>query len=244
MVDVGSGAGFDSFVAADQVGPVGRVVGVDMTARCSTSRARPPRTLGFDHVEFREGLAEALPVEDGWADVVISNGVINLCADKRAVFDEIRRVLRPGGWLQFADIANGRPVPVGGDARRRPVDRLNCRWAAPCGLADDARAGRLHRRRIGEPVDTFAGADGEANARTFEVFGFAFLARATPRNNGPSSRLRARRRSRRPSGPATELEKTMTQRSGSSSTAPIPPASGTFWSEALGYTTSAGPATM
>ena len=53
-----------------------------------------------------------MPVEDGWADVVISNGVINLCADKRAVFDEIHRVLRPGGWLQFADIANGRPVPV------------------------------------------------------------------------------------------------------------------------------------
>ena len=68
--------------------------------------------LGFDHVEFREGLAEAMPVEDGWADVVISNGVINLCADKQAVFAEIRRVLRPGGVLQFADIANGRPVPI------------------------------------------------------------------------------------------------------------------------------------
>jgi arsenite methyltransferase len=67
--------------------------------------------LDYEHVEFREGLAEALPVDDGWADVVISNGVINLCADKRAVFAEIRRVLRPGGHLQFADIANGRPVP-------------------------------------------------------------------------------------------------------------------------------------
>ena len=65
-----------------------------------------------DHVAFRHGLAEALPVDDGWADVVISNGVINLCADKRAVFDEIHRVLRPGGVLQFADIANGRPVPI------------------------------------------------------------------------------------------------------------------------------------
>ena len=75
------------------------------------SRERPPAQLGLDHVEFREGLAETLPVEDGWADVVISNGVINLCADKQAVFAEIRRVLRPGGVLQFADIANGRPVP-------------------------------------------------------------------------------------------------------------------------------------
>ena len=62
-------------------------------------------------MEFREGLAEALPVEAGWADAVISNGVINLCADKKAVFTEIRRVLKPGGWLEFADIANGRAVP-------------------------------------------------------------------------------------------------------------------------------------
>jgi arsenite methyltransferase len=65
------------------------------------------------NVEFRDGLAEDLPIEDGWADVVISNGVVNLCADKRAVFSEIYRVLRPGGRLQFADIANGKPVPEG-----------------------------------------------------------------------------------------------------------------------------------
>jgi ubiquinone/menaquinone biosynthesis C-methylase UbiE len=63
------------------------------------------------NVEFRPGLAEDLPVGDGWADVIISNGVINLCADKRAVFSELYRVLRPGGHLQFADIANGKPVP-------------------------------------------------------------------------------------------------------------------------------------
>ena len=67
--------------------------------------------MGMSNVEFREGYAEKLPVEDGWADVVISNGVINLCADKEAAFSEIFRVLRPGGWLQFADIANGNPVP-------------------------------------------------------------------------------------------------------------------------------------
>lgn len=112
VVDIGSGAGFDSFVAAGQVGPMGRVVGVDMTAEMLTKSRQTAADLGCEHVEFRDGLAEALPVEDGWADVVISNGVINLCADKRAVFDEVRRVLRPGGWLQFADIANGRPVPV------------------------------------------------------------------------------------------------------------------------------------
>ena len=111
VVDVGSGAGFDSFIAAGQVGDRGRVVGVDMTAEMLKKSRATAEVLGFAHVEFREGLAEALPLEDGWADVVISNGVINLCADKRAVFEEVRRVLRPGGRLQFADIANGKPVP-------------------------------------------------------------------------------------------------------------------------------------
>ena len=111
VVDVGSGAGFDSFIAAGQVGPGGRVVGVDMTPEMLKKSRATAEALGFDHVEFREGLAETLPVEDGWADVVISNGVINLCADKKAAFEEIHRVLRPGGRLQFADIANGRPVP-------------------------------------------------------------------------------------------------------------------------------------
>jgi ubiquinone/menaquinone biosynthesis C-methylase UbiE len=69
------------------------------------------QAMGLTHVEFEEGLAEELPVPDEWADVVISNGVFNLCADKRAVFEEVHRVLRPGGRLQFADIANGAEVP-------------------------------------------------------------------------------------------------------------------------------------
>ncbi|MBI4884145.1 MAG: methyltransferase domain-containing protein [Actinobacteria bacterium] len=112
VVDVGSGAGFDSFIAATQVGPTGRVVGIDMTAEMLTKSRATAGDIGLGNVEFREGLAEVMPVEDGWADVVISNGVINLCADKQAVFAEILRVLRPGGVLQFADIANGRPVPI------------------------------------------------------------------------------------------------------------------------------------
>jgi len=111
VVDVGSGAGFDSFIAAGQVGDTGHVVGVDMTPEMLAKSRATAAALGFDQVEFRQGLAEDLPVEDGWADVVISNGVINLCADKHAVFTEIHRVLKPGGWFQFADIANGRPVP-------------------------------------------------------------------------------------------------------------------------------------
>jgi arsenite methyltransferase len=113
VVDVGSGAGFDSFIAAGQVGSAGQVIGVDMTAEMLAKARQTATELGLGQVEFREGLAEALPVPDGWADVVISNGVINLCADKQAVFAEIFRVLRPGGRLQVADIANGRPVPEG-----------------------------------------------------------------------------------------------------------------------------------
>lgn len=111
VVDVGSGAGFDSFVAAAHVGPAGRVVGIDMTAEMLTKSRATAALLGLTNVEFREGLAERLPVPDGWADAVISNGVINLCADKWSVFAEVFRILRPGGMLQFADIANGRPVP-------------------------------------------------------------------------------------------------------------------------------------
>jgi len=112
VIDVGSGAGLDSFIAAGQVGPSGHVIGVDMTPEMLDKSRRTAARLGLANVEFRDGLAEALPVEDSWADAVISNGVINLCADKEAVIAEVRRVLRPGGHLQFADIANGRPVPA------------------------------------------------------------------------------------------------------------------------------------
>jgi arsenite methyltransferase len=112
VVDVGSGAGFDSFVAAHHAGTDGAVIGVDMTPEMLAKATDTADWLELTHVAFRHGFAEDLPVEDGWADAVISNGVINLCADKRAVFDEIHRVLRPGGVLQFADIANGRAVPI------------------------------------------------------------------------------------------------------------------------------------
>ena len=79
----------------------------EMLAKARSTAA----ALKLSHVEFREGLAEEMPVDDDWADAVISNGVINLCPDKRAVLSEIYRVLRPDGYLQFADIANGQPVP-------------------------------------------------------------------------------------------------------------------------------------
>ena len=82
-----------------------------MTEEMLAKSRATARSMGQTNVEFRMGLLEDMPVEDGWADVVISNGVINLCADKQQVFSEIRRILRPGGYLQLADIANGQPVP-------------------------------------------------------------------------------------------------------------------------------------
>lgn len=111
VVDAGSGAGFDCFVAAGQVGNTGQVIGVDMLSEMVEKSSETARLMDLDNVEFREGLLENLPVEDEWADVVISNGVFNLCASKEQVFGEVWRVLRPGGWLQFGDIANGKPVP-------------------------------------------------------------------------------------------------------------------------------------
>ena len=111
VIDLGSGGGFDCFVAARQVEASGRVVGIDMNEAMLAKARSTARDMGLDNVEFRHGLIEEMPVEDGWSDVVISNGVINLCADKKKVFSDIGRVLRPGGALQFADIANGKPIP-------------------------------------------------------------------------------------------------------------------------------------
>jgi SAM-dependent methyltransferase len=111
VLDLGCGAGFDTLIAAQQVGPDGRIVAVDMTAEMLAKTAAGASTMGLTNVEVREGYAEALPVEDGWADVIISNGVVNLCPDKRAVFKEMFRVLRPGGRIQLGDIVVHKEVP-------------------------------------------------------------------------------------------------------------------------------------
>jgi len=119
VVDVGSGGGIDSLIAARMVGPTGEVVGIDMTP-AMLERARAAATeSGIGNVEFREGYMEALPVPDGWADVVISNGVLNLTPDKRKAVGEMFRVLRPGGRLQIGDILVTREVP---DSAKKKID--------------------------------------------------------------------------------------------------------------------------
>jgi len=117
VVDVGCGAGMDTLIAARMVGAGGEVVGVDMTPDMLARAAAAAELAGANNVELRQGYAEELPVPDGWADVVISNGVLNLAPDKEAAFSELARVLRPGGRLQIADLLVERPVPESAKAK-------------------------------------------------------------------------------------------------------------------------------
>jgi arsenite methyltransferase len=119
VLDVGSGAGSDSLVAAQMVGPDGRVTGVDMTPEMLEKAKAAAVEMEATNVEFVAGEAEALPFEDESFDVVISNGVIDLIPDKDAVFGEIQRVLVPGGRIQIADVTIQQPVSEEG---RRKID--------------------------------------------------------------------------------------------------------------------------
>jgi len=110
-VDIGCGAGFDTLLAARQVGPRGKVIGVDMTGAMRDKTRVGAATLGLTNVEVRHGYAEELPIESASVDVVISNGVINLCPDKAAVMRDVYRVLRPGGRFQIGDIVVHKEVP-------------------------------------------------------------------------------------------------------------------------------------
>ena len=117
VLDLGCGAGTDLLIAAQMVGPSGKVIGVDMTPSMLERARASAAEMGVEHLELHESLIEHLPLPDGEVDIVISNGVIDLVPDKDAVFDEIDRVLKPGGRVQFADVCIH--TEVSEDARKR-----------------------------------------------------------------------------------------------------------------------------
>ena len=145
VVDLGSGAGFDCFLAAQQVGRTGHVIGVDMTHEMLKKARDNAASIGAGNVEFRLGELEYLPVADNTADVVISNCVINLVPDKERVFREAFRVLKPGGRLAVSDIINTAPLSVelqldpallcGCIAGAAPAERVES-WLAGIGFVD------------------------------------------------------------------------------------------------------------
>ncbi|MBW2444030.1 MAG: methyltransferase domain-containing protein [Deltaproteobacteria bacterium] len=111
VVDVGSGSGFDSLIASKMVGPEGKVIGIDMTDEMLNKARSGAEAMGAAHAEFRKGFAESLPLPDGYADVVISNGVLNLTPDKVKTLSEWARILKPGGRLYIGDILVAKSIP-------------------------------------------------------------------------------------------------------------------------------------
>ncbi len=128
VIDAGCGAGLDSIIAARMAGAGGEVIGVDMTREMVVKARKNAEIAGVSNINFKEGLIEELPAQDEWADVLISNGAINLVPDKDAAFQELHRVMKPGGRLQIADILVAKPIP---DSAKRRVE-LSGVDIAPC----------------------------------------------------------------------------------------------------------------
>jgi arsenite methyltransferase len=178
VVDLGSGSGMDAFVAGRHAGPGGDVVGVDMTDRQLAKARGLAGREGVTNVRFEAGLIESSPIADGWADVVISNGVINLCADKDAVFREVARILRPGGRMSISDIVTEKPL----------TEAIVCDatlWAACIGGAMQEDAYRAAIEAAGlevvkvedNPEYRFVSDSAQGATRTFGVKSVSILAR-------------------------------------------------------------------
>jgi arsenite methyltransferase len=148
VLDLGSGSGTDSFVAALKTGPGGRVVGIDMTEEQLAKARRLAEDGGFEQVDFRRGYIEEPPVDDGGFDCVISNGVINLSPDKPTVFAAAARALRPGGRLALADIVSAKQLPEG-------VTCDASLWAACIGGAMQRDSYRAAIQAAGFEVETW-----------------------------------------------------------------------------------------
>ena len=176
VLDLGAGAGFDTLLAARDVGPTGRVIAIDMTEAMIAQTTAGARALGLTNVDARVGFAESLPLEDESVDVVISNGVINLTPDKIAVMREIGRVLRPGGRIQIADIVVGRQVP---QSAKDNIDLWSSCIAGALLYSEwDEVLDRLGFNSIvwGKEIDIFSGSVHESGAASFETRGITFMA--------------------------------------------------------------------
>ena len=177
VVDCGSGSGTDALIAARLVGPSGSVIGVDMTPEMLATARAAAASAGLTNVEFRDGFLERLPIETGWASVVISNGVLNLVPDKLAALTEMHRVLRPGGRLQLADIVLDRAVSA--DAKRDVGLWTGC--IAGGLLASELEAAIAEAGFVGIEIvpgpDVFADAPQHSSATSFGARGVGVRAR-------------------------------------------------------------------
>jgi arsenite methyltransferase len=177
VVDCGSGSGADALIAARLVGSAGRVIGVDMTPEMLSKARRNAELAGLPNVEFRAGILEELPVGDGWGDVVISNGVLNLVPNKAAALREMHRVLRPGGRILLVDIVLSKAVSAG--SRHDVTLWTGC----IAGGLLEADLGALVEEagfvdvRVVRGADVFSGAPQHSNAAEFGTVGAGITAR-------------------------------------------------------------------